>query len=649
MMKHRGIKYYGPHDMSSGWHLREVESFFQNWDENTRNLDINTILELYNIKQYLDADMRLKQWTDEKFAGFKNNCKLIPGILGRFCSTITDSNLGTLYDSVDWCYFDDFWSLIADYKVHHHISPEAMRNLMDSDDTIVWHILEHKILVISFGQIIADHLVHNQHTAEELISHYLAAHERTDNQLYFPAEFTQSMRDKALSDFVDREDGNINHLRLLEQAQSTKEFPISDRLRLKARKKGDLLQEKLFADSTGMSYGSEVMFKSIPDGSIEESYKDHVLCSAYSREWIEENQDYPTLLNNFIYLFGYVDRQYRCSFMSLKSDLGVFERNFGIKGKKDYEKGIAFNVKRMHSLLQMTAYQQELLRLNIRLEAIFKWFFEDYLKTEFNAIGFTYSPPSEGTTYAEKCKLLAISIDGILKQYRLFCEDGYVNRELLEISSGHVVFGDLDSMREKKYAYSNSADLQLEQYLLFSDQSMMSYTEKTGSKYHTLPQLLLVEHMTREDFAEYQQRDLDWLITRNAVTVSDDGYLQVNKVRSYVLKDLFINEVICPEYYSSELKRQVEKLAANGDIRYENTLFSKPEQDYINYVLNKAEFSNGLDLRNKYSHDTCSLDENTQMHDYLELLKIMVLIIIKINEEFRTKDAKKNPTPQNSL
>ena len=30
--------------------------------------------------------------------------------------------------------------------------------------------------------------------------------------------------------------------------------------------------------------------------------------------------------------------------------------------------------------------------------------FETYLKEEFGAEGFSYSPPSEGTTYAEKCK-----------------------------------------------------------------------------------------------------------------------------------------------------------------------------------------------------------------------------------------------------
>ena len=127
-----------------------------------------------------------------------------------------------------------------------------------------------------------------------------------------------------------------------------------------------------------MKYGAEVIFKSIPDHSVEESYKDGMVSCAYSREWIEENRDYPTLLNNFIYLFKYVDRYCRCNFISLQTELGVLERNIGINGKKDYITGIAFSTKRILSLLQMEAYTQELNRLNIQIENIFKWFFEDY-------------------------------------------------------------------------------------------------------------------------------------------------------------------------------------------------------------------------------------------------------------------------------
>ena len=70
------------------------------------------------------------------------------------------------------------------------------------------------------------------------------------------------------------------------------------------------------------------------------------------------------------------------------------------------------------------------------------------------------------------------------------------------------------------------------------------------------------------------------------------------------------------------------------DLRYQNSLFSIPEQNYLNYMLNKSEYSNGKDLRNKYNHSTYSLDKNQQEYDYNELLKIMAIIIIKINEEF---------------
>ena len=101
-----------------------------------------------------------------------------------------------------------------------------------------------------------------------------------------------------------------------------------------------------------------------------------------------------------------------------------------------------------------------------------------------------------------------------------------------------------------------------------------------------------------------------------------------------MLKDLFLHEVICPIYYDDYLRQQVSDLAESSDLRYESTLFSVPEQKYLNFILNNAEFGNGWGIRNRYIHDTCPLDEDTEFSHYCELLKIMVLIIIKINAEF---------------
>jgi hypothetical protein len=568
-------------------------------------------------------------------SNFQDRCKNIPQILGRYFSTISDANLREVCQKVDWTYATDFWQLICDYKVHQRISPEVFNQILETNENIVWLVLMHKGLTLAFGPVITEHLVHNSHTAEQLLSHFLAEHERS-KPLFFPDQFTAQMREQALWNYVNREDANPNYLQLLEQSQSSAEFSISDRLKLKARRQKEALQEKMFAGRPGLSYGVEVGFKSIPDGSVQEGYrkKDHIYAYAYSREWLEENQDYPTLLNNFIYLFEYTDLRFRCTFLSLPAELGTLERHLGVKGKKDYITGSYFNMKRMRTLLQMAAYRDELQRLHIQLEDIIQWFFEVYLKEEFGAEGFIYTPPSLGTTYIEKCKLLASAIDGVLKQYGLFSEDGKVDRELLEMSSNPKPFREFPSFIAKKYAYANSEEIRREMDLLFSDQSILHYTEKTGSEYQTLPHMLQSVEMYQEDFEHYQKDAVDWLIERGSVQIGDNGRLKINEARVALLRDMYCHEVICPSYYNGLYLQQLESLVKTEEICYESTLFSRPEQDYLNYILNKSKFSNGLDMRNKYIHDTCPLDENIQVQDYMELLKIMILIMIKINEEF---------------
>ena len=110
--------------------------------------------------------------------------------------------------------------------------------------------------------------------------------------------------------------------------------------------------------------------------------------------------------------------------------------------------------------------------------------------------------------------------------------------------------------------------------------------------------------------------------------------MKLNGPKAYILKDLYDHDVICPQYYDGEMKRIIDEWSRNGDLRLESSLFSEPEQDYLNYELNKSSYSNGLDLRNKYAHSTYPENEKTQFVDYVRLLKIMILVITKINEEF---------------
>lgn len=119
--------------------------------------------------------------------------------------------------------------------------------------------------------------------------------------------------------------------------------------------------------------------------------------------------------------------------------MGVFEKDIGLKGKKEYIKGTSFNMCNMMSALQMNAYYNFLQKNNISLELVIKWFFEVYLKEEFGAGGFVYNPSKNDASWLDKCRNIASEMDGVLKQYRMYVEDGQIDRELLEMSSEHIV------------------------------------------------------------------------------------------------------------------------------------------------------------------------------------------------------------------
>ncbi len=68
-------------------------------------------------------------------------------------------------------------------------------------------------------------------------------------------------------------------------------------------------------------------------------------------------------------------------------------------------------------------------------------------------------------------------------------------------------------------------------------------------------------------------------------------------------------------------------------IRYGSTLLSEPEQDYFNYIFNNSEFDNSIGLRNKYTHGNQSIDEDQNEKDYYTILRLLILIVMKINDE----------------
>jgi len=632
---YNGVKYYSSNDLGISVELEEAENIIKNFDPKADVTDINVLLELYNVQELLECGTRLRKWSEDEYNGYKSKAKGITGTLAKFFSQIEDSTFIELYTNVAIEYVDDFWILFVKFKCYEKITSNRFEELLLMKETPLYRFLYHKEIVNTYDNQLTKELRTSEQTCQILVSKFL---EKNNTKYHLPSGLKPSEYEAIFQKYIDSDKVNPNNLHLIYNAQSTKECPISPKLKLNAKRKYDEFWNNPGENVMKTSYGIGITIAD-QNEDVKVDKEGTNLHFSYDRKWLEENLDYPTILNNFRYIFGMFDCCFRSTLVSVKSKISAIESVFAIEGKKYYKKGTHFNSNETLSSMQMSIYYYFLKSHDIDLEDVFKWFFETYLSEEFGITGFCMKA-SSATDCVEKCRNLAAEMDGILKQYRMYVRDGYIDRELFEMESEHLIIDGMQSLIKDKYGYLNGVNIQNEVFLLFSDQSLLGYIERTKTKYSTLFELLRNERCQISDFANHQLERINWLMERGAIIQTADNNLELNYPRVAILMDLYDHDVICIQYLTN-FSDSLNEMIKNGDIRIEDTLFSKPEKEYLNYVLNKAEYSNGLDLRNKYAHSTYPQNEEEQRRDYIELLKIMILVITKMNEEFCWIDDRK--------
>lgn len=626
-------KYFSDDDWSIGRALERAEKVLEEYERGAQCSDINSALELYNIQKLFQIGAKLPDWSEEYFHQLTQKAAGHSSTIGAFWKTVEDKNFAAIYENTEKIYRDNFWEEFEQSKAYRRVSKETFRSFLKTQKPSITYILRQKEVVREYGKQLAEYMLDDPQSAELLLDYYLGL----DKAPYFlPNELSAEQKMQILEKYISSEDCNMNYLQSLLNGRITnnKEFPVTSRLKQRAQKRLDAFWKNHFETHQGVETSVGVEFTpDCPEEAWCLSRKGTDLCAQYNTNWFLENLDYPTLLNNFIYLFGYVDFQFRSEFPAIPSEMSEMEKIIGIHGPQEYKYGCAFEQRSLLFYTQMLMYRDFLKKQAIEIEAVLQWFFETYLKEEFGVENFSFPVCSPEASVLEKAKMMATEIERVFKQYKLYCEDGKIDHELLELETCSEKIDRIPSLRGNKYIYATGDENATAQFLLFSNQSVLGWVESCGHKYETLYELLRKETVRLEDFADFQKRDLQWLIQRNLLATDPIGAIIPAWKKVRLLKDLYDKGVIVNGYYS-DCNAALEELQRQGFIRCESSLFSVPEQQYLNFMLNQAEYSNGHQLRNKYVHGSYPLDETKQQQDYIELLKIMVLIIIKINEEF---------------
>lgn len=649
--EHR-IKYYGLQDLATSFYLKPAMELLDEFEEARTDYGINDILELYNVLMYVENLALPRDIEKTKFDEYIALKPKLERSIATFFNAITEANVLTVITDVDFNYHDDLLELLARYKRYDNIAANVMLSALKSSRVAIWSLLANKEIVAKYNEDVRALILSDPENAEQIIHKYLEKREK--REVHLPPSFTKDDVHSLLETYINDKDANPNYLKLIASARVLPAVGIDAKIKLLAKRKHDAWTDNFFKDNKGgVVFGTEVGISDTQEEAVEISQEGQTTKFTYSKKWLEGHSDNLSVLSNFIHLFPLTNKHMILTLPSYTSQLGVVERFMKVAGRDEYPEGVHFQFIDQSTLLQTIMYEKFLRSHDKNLESVIAWFFNDYLKETFSADGFNYTASSKGKTYLEKCKHVFSEMDSVIKQFKLYAENGSIDQGLLSITSESPKYKDIPSQVRSKYAYtSDSPEIFAIMHYLFSDQSGLGYINES-LKGKDLVDLLRNHEVKYSDFHDYQKHSLDELIKWSILRKASKRLIFRSDRQMLVLKNLFQVEALSYYHYSEEGKTEIDTMVSNGWLVMKDSLLTEPEAKYFSYYLNQQDSSNGHDLRNIYLHGSMSstdkADENKHYQTYIVALRLFLALIIKIDDDFSARIRSAKASRSNEL
>lgn len=628
------LKFYGLNDYGTYLQGERTKEVLESFDSSVAKYKISDIIELHNAQIFIEKEIYPQSLNNEQRMEWQSLRPRLHTVVAKFFNALDDKNFADAITSIHGEYQSDLLQLLAKFKVYDRCSTTTVLPTLKAAGVGLGRILDNKSLVQNYDHGVRALILADSRNAEHLARKHLE--NNAQQSVHIPASLSLDDQRSLMNSYIDSDDPNPNYVKLISLAPLHKGDVVDAKLKLKARTKYQLWTEEFFKENTGIATGCTVEIDAEQTEPVQLKMEGMVANFSYSQNWLEETLDHPSILNNFLYVFEFANHHMLLTLPSYRAEIGALEHLIGVEVKGSYPLGSAFLSKEGSSSLQTAFYRGYLKSKGIELESVIAWFFSVYLADEFGALNFRFTPSSTASTYLEKCRHTFAEMESVIRQFALYAEEGELDTELLTIKSEQVNYKDLPSLLKGKYAYpTKNQDVHAVLHLLFSDQSELTYiNEKMRGDNAT--NLLSNHEVSYDDFADYQKASVDYLIEQAVLKNTGQRIVFANFRQILALRDINNDEVASYYHYSPESRADIDALVDRGWLVRRESLLSEAESSYFNYYLNKAEFTNGPDLRNKYMHGSNVDAANEQEHfsTYISVLKLLITIVIKINDEF---------------
>ena len=329
------VKIYSKYDLTTNMNINNIINFTNNFNYEIEEYNINDVLEYFNIIKFSKDNEIKERIINETNKKFDEVLKIIQRRIGKFNGKNKESFL-SLYNEVDFIYREDFFELIKRDDILNNIKDLDFEELLNNPNFHYNLILKHEKIVKKFDEIITKYMIEDSECAEIIIGKYIYEKNQNRDEIYLPKSLTQNNKEEIIVKYIESENVNLRYLGTIINFPNKFELKVSDKIKLKAKRRYIQESNKIFKNSTSIETEFEIIYDKNQEDPVIYSSDNNIFKCSVSTKWIEENLDYNTLLNNFIYIFSFFDMQMRLSLVSYLSEIGSSERHILLEDSYNY-------------------------------------------------------------------------------------------------------------------------------------------------------------------------------------------------------------------------------------------------------------------------------------------------------------------------
>ncbi|WP_222539510.1 hypothetical protein [Pedobacter polysacchareus] len=627
------VEFFSKNDGAWPYMLEKAEALL-NDPPNAEELDLNLLLEFQHIKQHFEHDLFLPKWTEETRSAYKATTEQFIGHAQKYFLGFQRENLMTEIGTLEFSNRKNFWKLFSYFEIYKKFDRTIILEILEAEPIHIRYILKVKALVQHYNNELRTILLEDAHSAELLLSHFEEKQDNTAVEYHFPKSLSDLDKQQIIVRYLDSEEPNPNFVDLIRKSQS---FKLTPKILLKAKQTDEALKDKYFSEESSTVISVEGGLNMLQTEPVLYESTGKATKITYGGAYFDTLNSDIELFSIFSDIFLYTNEEELIELVNKDSEMDNFERTL-MRSKNEYYAGIVFSRKDMLSTIQLQLFEVYLKKKERTIESFLESFFQLFFKDRQGMDNLEFKLPQADAAQGDKIRMLAPELEYLLKQYRCYVTEGEINHELLQMDSAPGYLSEVPSLVSGKYISSDHPEIKKLQYYFFEPYSMLARAEgKSSAK--TLYKILRNEGLLFSTLESYQKDFALHLQQEGFLTINEDTIEIADLTLVYIAGLLRKNSSMNYWRHPLALRLKMDQLVNDGLLLTSNQLFTLEECNYINYYLNKKEFSNGYDLRNKYLHGTNNRSLKNQEADYRKFLRIVILILLRLKEDMELSAA----------